>query len=342
VSTISPLRVALVGYGYWGPNVARNVAQSEEADLAAVVDLSPSRRVVAASQFPKAKICESVAQLEFGAIDAVVIATPASSHVELAAPFLAAGVHVLIEKPLALSMKDAVKLVQLAKTNNCVLMVDHTYLFSDAVIMMAELVRSGQLGDLIHFDSTRVNLGIFQPDTSVIWDLAVHDVAILRYVTGLLPKTVSATTHSHRESKHPVVASMSLQFSEDFFAHIAVSWISPVKVRKLTLSGFNKTIVFDDVASDEKIRVYDSGVDSILMSEGRNALLRYRLGDVIAPRLRGVEALRREIDCFVSSIRSAIEPISSGADSLATIAVLQAAEKSALAGGEPVKVDYTI
>lgn len=334
------LRFALFGFGYWGPNIARNIVSCDEAELSAIVDVSPQRRTVASELYPSSKIHHSIDDLDLGGIDAAVVATPASSHVALSTALLRSGIHVLVEKPLALKVADAVQLVNLAYERNRVLMVDHTYLFSDAVNLMNSLSKSGQLGQLIHFDSTRVNLGIFQPDTSVIWDLAVHDISILQYVTGLSPKSVSATAHSHISSKHPVVSSLSLQFDEDFFAHISVSWISPVKVRRVALTGTKGTVVFDDVASDEKIKIYDSGVDAVLESEGVRALLKYRLGDIAVPRLAGVEALRREIDHFVDCIIRAKEPVSSGKDSLMVLAVLEAAEESARSGGTPTNIRY--
>jgi len=334
-------RIALIGFGYWGPNMARNISNSQTTQLIAVVDRSESRRAVARAAYPNALVCGEIQELNPEEIDAVIIATPANSHFELTRFFLELHKHVLVEKPLATNLDQARKLVNLAKKSDCVLMVDHTYLFSDSVALMKESVDRGELGELVCFDSTRINLGIFQPDVSVVWDLAVHDVAILSYITGMKPNSVSATAQVHPLTKHPAVSSLSIDYAGRFSARILVSWLSPVKVRRTCLTGVDQTIVFDDSLSDEKIKIYESGVEAVIAEEGMGALVKYRLGNIRIPRLPGTEALKREIEQFVFAIEQKINPVSSGLFALEVISILEAAHESIMQGGASVAVRYS-
>lgn len=334
-----PVRIALVGFGYWGPNVARSISRTRAAHLAGIVDRSETRQIAARREYPGVFVCRDVEALTLSEIDAVVIATPASNHFALSEFFLKHGKHVLVEKPLTTNLSDARKLVRLAKSTGCILMVDHTYLFSDAVRLMKSHYDSGKFGDLLCFDSIRINLGIFQPDVSVVWDLAVHDVAILGYVTGLEPSSVSATAQVHPLTKQPAVSSLTLDFDGKFSARILVSWLSPVKVRRVSLTGTLSTIVFDDTSIDEKVKIFDSGIEKTIAKEGIDALLKYRLGDIQIPRLEGVEALRREVDLFIDAVATSVQPISSGEFSLPVIAVLEAAERSIQLGGTAMAVE---
>jgi predicted dehydrogenase len=334
----APLRIALVGFGYWGPNIARNIDGLPQAELAAVCDMSPNRLMSASSSYPATRTARTISELDSSLFDAVVIATPTRSHYSLAKHFLGLGKHVLVEKPLTADSCEARELVELADANKLTLMVDHTFVYTDAVRMMKKLVDEGLMGDLVYFDSSRVNLGLFQPDVSVMWDLAVHDLAILDYLIGKRVAAVSATGGIHRASEHPAVAALSLEFETGFFAHLMVSWLSPVKLRRMILGGTQSTVVFDDLSSDEKIKIYDSGIDISSAEDARSALLNYRLGDVLVPRLANTEALRREIGHFIECVRHRTEPETSGRRAVGIVETLEAAHRSIAMKGAPVRL----
>ncbi len=330
------LRVAVLGFGYWGPHMARNLSQLDGFDLVAIIDLSSERLEVASQRFPTIPVFQSLAEaVATVAIDALIIASPAHTHFDLACQSLGYGLHTLVEKPLTTSTEQALSLSVLAKEQNVVLMVDHTYLYSPAVEELRKQVNSANLGELVFFDSMRANLGLFQPDVSVLWDLAVHDLAILGYVTGKRPISVSAVGGRHHNSNFDAAVFLTLKFSDLFFAHINVSWLSPMKIRRTVLSGTKKTVLFDDMAGDEQIRVYDAGVDA-----GVNALLEYRLGDVTIPRIAKTEALANELKHFWDCIFQRSDPRSSGSDTIAIIAILEAAELSSERDGKNTVIDY--
>lgn len=338
MATDNPLRIALIGFGYWGPNIARNIAGLASADLSVVCDLSPVRLSSVSSNYPSVKVAQTIGELDASSFDAVVIATPTRTHYSLAKHFLELGKHVLVEKPLTSDIREARELVEIANFKQLTLMVDHTFVYTDAVRLMKKLIDGGSMGELVYFDSSRVNLGLFQPDVSVMWDLAVHDLAILDYLIGERVVSVSATGGIHRASNHPAVAAMSLEFETGFFAHVMVSWLSPVKLRRMILGGTDSTVVFDDLSTDEKIKIYDSGVDISSAEDARSALLTYRLGDVVVPRLSNTEALSREIAHYVECIRSGTEPETSGRRAVGIVATLEAAHKSIAMKGAPVLV----
>lgn len=318
------LRIAVIGYGYWGPHIARNLSQIAGFNLSAIVDFSLERRTEANRKHvlvPSfATFDEALLKVE---LDAVVIATPTKSHYGLTYKALENGLHVIVEKPLTSNALQAQTLTELAVAKNLVMMVDHTYVYSPAVAKMKELVESRDLGDLVYFDSTRVNLGLFQPDTSVLWDLAVHDLAILQHVTGRSPTSVSATRGKHRSTNYDAAAFVTLHFDDLFFAHINVSWLSPMKIRRTVLSGSNKTVLFDDMLPDERVKVYEAGVDL-----GEADLLQYRLGDVKIPKLTQSEALRTELEHFLECITTRCDSWTSGESATKIVACLEAAEKS--------------
>ena len=318
------LKVAVLGYGYWGPHIARNLSQIAGFNLSAIIDFSLERRIEANRKHvlvPSfATFDEALLKVE---LDAVVIATPTKSHFGLTYKALENGLHVIVEKPLTSNALEAQTLTELAVAKNLVMMVDHTYVYSSAVAKMKELVESRDLGDLVYFDSTRVNLGLFQPDTSVLWDLAVHDLAILQHVTGRSPKSVSATRGKHRSTNYDAAVFVTLHFDDLFFAHINVSWLSPMKIRRTVLSGSNKTVLFDDMLPDERVKVYEAGVDL-----GESDLLQYRLGDVKIPKLTQSEALRTELEHFLECITTRCDSWTSGESATKIVACLEAAEKS--------------
>lgn len=328
------LRTAVVGYGYWGPHMARNISQIDGFELSAVIDFSIERWKVIESKHSGVPIFSSIDEaLQSADLDAVIIATPTHTHYEIARTALLNNLHVVVEKPLTTNIASATELADLALKNRLVLMVDHTYVYSSAVENMKELVDSGELGALVYFDSTRVNLGLFQPDVSVLWDLAVHDLAILQRVTGRVPTAVSATGGRHQNAKFEAAAFMTLYFGDLFFAHINVSWLSPMKIRRTVLSGTKKTILFDDMLPDERLRIYDAGVE-----ENEMALLQYRLGNISLPKLPSGEALKTELEHFLGCIRTGTEPISSARSALQIIATLEAAQQSMESGGTIVRI----
>lgn len=330
------LKVVVLGYGYWGPHMARNISQLENFELAAIVDFSESRKTVAAEKHPEASIFNSLEEaLESVACDAVIVATPSHTHFQLAKVALMAGLHVIVEKPLTTNLDEAHELNDLAKSRDLILLVDHTYVYSTAVEVMRKMVLGGELGELVYFDSTRVNLGLFQPDVSVLWDLAVHDLAILQRITGRVPKRVSAAGGLHHNAKYEAASFLTLYYDDLFFAHINVSWLSPMKIRRTVISGTKKTILFDDMMPDERLRIYDAGVE-----QNDSALLQYRLGDISIPKLVNSEALRTELIHFYESISSKSQPISSGEAAIEIIATLQAAQESMESDSKIVEVIF--
>lgn len=333
-----PVRFLLVGFGYWGPNIARTIENSEKSELVAICDLSPERCVDASSRHGSASIFQDLNSVDPNTFDAVAIATPTSSHYEIAKLFLGLGKHVLVEKPLTAKLSEAMELVEIAEQNKLILMVDHTFVYSEPIQFIKDRLDQGLLGELNYLDSNRVNLGIFQPDVSVMWDLAVHDLAILQFLVQEKPIAVSSTGFTHKASRHHAIATLSLSYETNFFAHICVSWLSPVKVRNFVVGGSLETIVFNDLSNDEKIKIYDSGVDIANSSEAQSALLSYRLGDVSVPRLRIIEPLRREIEHFVDCIWLCAQPVTSGRRALEIISILEAAQRSIQDGGTPIPV----
>ena len=314
--------------------MARNIAEIDGFELTAVIDFSAEKREIVTNKHPGTRVFSSIDEaIQSVDLDAVIIATPTHTHYEVAKTALENKLHVIVEKPLTTDVVTAADLVGIANFNNLVLLVDHTYVYSSAVDAMREMVLGGEIGDLVYFDSTRVNLGLFQPDISVLWDLAVHDLAILQRITGRMPTAVSATGGRHQNAKFEAAAFMTLYFNDLLFAHINVSWLSPMKIRRTVLSGTNKTVLFDDMLSDERLKVYDAGVEI-----NADALLHYRFGDISVPKLINTEALKTELGHFLDCIKTGIEPISSGKSAIEIISVLEAAQQSIESGGKIIEV----
>lgn len=332
--------VAVVGYGYWGPNVARNFAHYDMTELVAVCELSSERCEVARRAHPNASIVSAFdAILDDSAIEAVAIATPTDMHYDMVLRSLLAGKHVFVEKPLTASSEQAYELVSTAAERDLVLHVDHTFVYTPAVEKIREIVASGELGDLICFDAVRVNLGLFQPDVNVVWDLAIHDLSIVEYVTGRSPKSVSATGARHPSASQTSVAFLSLSYDDSFVSHIDVSWVSPVKVRRTLISGTKKMLVWDDLEPIEKLKVYDSSVEfGASNSDIHKLLVSYRTGDMRSPRLSEREALQVEVEHFARAVRTGSPTRTNGALAASLVAVLEAACLSIERGGSPVDV----
>lgn len=338
------IRVAVIGYGYWGPNLVRNFAEIDGVEIKTICDRNPERLTLARKRYPAIQtVNESLAVISDSSIDAVVIATPVATHAELALRAIQAGKHVLVEKPLTANSADAHRLVEEARKRDLVLLVDHTFCYTGAVEKMRDLVRSGELGDVYYYDSVRVNLGLFQPDVDVLWDLAVHDLAILDFVFGLEPTSVSCTGIAHIEGQQLNMAYLTLQYEERFLAHIHVNWLAPVKIRRTLIGGSKKMIVYDDLDAEQKVRVYDKGLTmtSPDTAEGRGVyrMLAYRrTGDMLAPKLKTAEALDVEARHFVDCIKGRAKPLTPGSSGARIVRVLEAAGESLAIGGGRIEI----
>ncbi len=333
-------RLAIVGYGYWGPNLARNFAENLESELAAICDASPARLSVAHAAHPWTRLTADASEVFADpAIDAVVIATPPETHRALAIAALEGGKHVLVEKPLATSVADAQEMLDAAERCNRKILVDHTFLFTGAVRRMKDYIDAGELGDIYYFDSTRINLGLFQSHTNVLWDLAPHDISILLHLIAAPVRRVAAVGASHVNTTVENIAYLTMQFDGPLLAHCHVNWLAPVKIRKTIIGGSRKMLVFDDMEPSEKVKLYDSGAHLCAKEEDvYRSLVEYRTGDVLVPRLDKTEALAAECQNVVRCFRDDEPPLSDGALGLEVVRVLEAAERSLRSGGMPVEV----
>ena len=343
------IRIGVIGYGYWGPNLVRNCFEAAGAQVACVSDLRADRLERVSNRYPTIKTTQDFRELiDDPSIDAVAIATPVSTHYDLALRALQAGKHVLVEKPLASNTDQVQRLIDLAQKRNRVLMVDHTFVYTGSVRKIRELVDSGNLGEIYYYDSVRVNLGLFQHDVNVLWDLAVHDLAIMDYVLPFRPCAVSATGLSHVPGGTENIAYLTLFFEGSQIAHIHANWLAPVKLRRTLIGASRKMIVYDDLEQSEKIKVYDKG---ITLNNHQNhhqndeklhqLMVGYRTGDMLAPQLDGTEALRCEIDHFLRCIQHQEEPMTGGSAGLRVVEILQAASQSMAQHGRPVDLRLT-
>jgi predicted dehydrogenase len=331
--------VGIIGYGYWGPNLLRNFAERDDVTVRACADLSPERRAVARQRHPGVAISDDAeAVLADPAIDAVVIATPVSTHYPLARTALAYGKHVLVEKPMTDRVADAEALIALAAQARRVLMVDHTFVYTGAVRRMRAIIDGGELGELHYLDAVRVNLGLFQSDVDVLWDLAPHDLAILAYLVPEPPRAISAAGAHHTGSGLVDVAYLTLHYASNFIAHLHVNWLSPVKIRRMLLGGSRRMLVYDDVEPSEKLRVYDRGIEVASRESMHRTLVDYRLGDMWAPKIDLREALAVECEHFLACVRGDDVPLTGGEVGLRIVRWLDAASRSLAEGGRQVAV----
>jgi predicted dehydrogenase len=326
------INIGVIGYGYWGPNLVRNFAELDGATMAAVADLDPKKLELVKRRYPGARTTTRFQDLlEDPSIDAIAVATPVNTHFELGMAALKAGKHLWLEKPMTETVEQGSQLVDEARKRNLVLLVDHTFIYTGAVRKMGELIKGGELGKTLYYDSVRVNLGLFQRDVSVISDLAVHDFSILDYLLGEHPAAVSASGTNHFPGTPENLAFITLFYESGMIAHCNVSWLAPVKVRQILIGGTQKMIVYDDLEPSEKIKIYDKGVsftdDPAKIQEMR---VGYRTGDMWAPKLAGTEALRVEGEHFIDCIRNGKTPLSDGS--------FEAATHSMRARGETVYV----
>jgi len=334
------VKVGIIGYGYWGPNLFRNFNETLNAQVVCVCDLKTDRISIVKHNYPTIKVTNDHRELiSDKRIDAVVIATPVSTHFELAMLALKAGKHVLIEKPLAATSEEYSRLIDEAGKRKLVLLVDHTFIYTGAVKKIHELTRKNLIGNIYYYDSVRINLGIFQHDVNVIWDLAVHDISVMDYLLKEKPYGVSATGGSHVKGKPEDVAYMTLFFAKKLIAHLHVNWLSPVKVRRTLIGGTNKMIVYDDLEPSDKVKVYDRGIAVHEGSEAmRQILVSYHSGDMWAPYLDVTEGLRAEVEHFADCIENMKTPITNGESGLRVVKILEAANKSMEKHGRPVKL----
>ena len=318
----------VIGYGYWGPNIVRNLDSLEKASVSVVSDKLPAARARAQKAHHEIRVTADASEvISSTEIDAVAIITPVWTHFELAKAALENGKHVFVEKPFTSTSAQAEELINLAAAKNLKIMVDHTFLFTGAVRKIKQLLQEGALGKLYYYDSMRVNLGLFQHDINVIWDLAPHDLSIMDYLIGERPEEIVATGQSHLNG-HEDVAFLTLYFPNDVIAHINVNWLSPVKVRTTLIGGEKKMLVWNDLEADEKVKIYDKGVQ-ITNEEGLyNLLVNYRSGDMWAPHLEQVEALRIELDYFVDCIVNDQTPFNDGQAGMRIVKMLEASSES--------------
>jgi predicted dehydrogenase len=335
---MKPTRIGIVGCGYWGPNLLRNFIENEAAEVCWICDLDPSRLAVMGRRYPAAETTADYHKLlQDHSLDAVVIATPVATHYEFARDALESGKHVLIEKPITARASEAEELIRIAEKTGRILMVDHTFVYTGAVRKMKELVTGGDLGELLYFDSVRINLGIFQRDINVVWDLAPHDLSIMDYLIDIRPIALTATGSSHIERGIENIAYVMLRFPGEFIAHFHFNWLAPVKIRRSLLAGSRKMVVYDDIEPTEKIRVYDKGVTTNRSEDEREAvyktLVSYRTGDVWVPKLDSTEALKYVCAEFLDSIRKNRQPLTDGYAGLRVVKLLEAAQQSIDEGG---------
>jgi predicted dehydrogenase len=334
------ITVGVIGYGYWGPNLVRNFAEVDGARVGFVTDLRRERVELAGRRYPYIRTSTDHRDLIADpGVDAVVIATTVATHFELALAALEAGKHVLVEKPFTADSEQAQRLIDAAARRRLVLMVDHTFVYTPAVMKMRELAAAGDLGDIYYYDSVRINLGLFQHDVNVLWDLAVHDLSIMDYVLGQQPVAVSATGLSHVAGRPENIAYMTMFFDGNLIAHVHANWLAPVKVRRTLLGGSKRMVVFDDLEASEKIKVYDRGISLNPSPENLyQMLVGYRTGDMWAPQLAVREALHTEAAHFVECIDQQKAPSTDGHAGLRVVRLLEAATRSMQTQGNTVSL----
>lgn len=331
------MKVGIVGCGYWGPNMIRNFNMLDNVEVLAVSDLREERLKFISRLYPNIKLlttnCDEI--IKNKNIDAVIIVTPVSTHFQLGLEALENGKHVLMEKPMTATTEQAEVLIETAERNNLILMVDHTFIYTGAVRKIKELVASGEIGEIYYFDSVRINLGLFQHDVNVIWDLAAHDVSIMDHLLGKQPTTVSATGLGHFNSSVENMAYISIGYSENLMGHIHVNWLAPVKVRKTLICGSQKMIVYDDVEPSEKVKIYNKGIEYVQnREEVYDILVQYRTGDMLSPRIDNFEALALISKEFYDAVNENRKPLTDGQAGYRVVKILELASNSLKQGGK--------
>ncbi len=323
------MKVGIIGLGYWGPNLVRNFLAQKHVEKVIACDLKEDRIAAVKAKFPASEYVKDFRKLLDSDIDAVAIATPVHSHYKIAKEALEAGKHVWVEKPFTSSTAQGEELVKIAKAKNLKIFVDHTFLYTGAIRKIKDIIDSGELGDIIYFDSVRINLGLFQHDINVIWDLAPHDLSIMKYVLNdKEPLGVTACGISNYYDLENL-AQLSIHFKDNScFAHFHVNWTSPVKIRRIIIAGKKKMLVFDDLENSEKIKIYDCGVDISTPESIHNTLVQYRTGDMYSPKIEQTEALNSATKEFINSILEDRKPLTDGENGLEVVRILEASDKS--------------
>lgn len=336
---MSNINVGVVGYGYWGPNIVRNFFANAACTLKSVADGRQERLNLLAKIFPSIKgVKDAEEVISSPDIDAVVIATPVFTHFGLAKRALQQGKHVLIEKPMTSSVAEADELIELAVRKGLVLMADHTFLYTGAVQKMKEIIQTEVIGTPLYFDSARINLGLFQPDINVLWDLAPHDISILTYLITEEPESINATGISHTRNEIENIAYLTINYSSDFIAHFNCSWSSPVKVRQTLIGGNKKMILYNDLEPSEKVRVYDTGYSHKTEEDKTRIMVDYRTGDVFIPKLSSREALAGVADDFIQSVLQKKDPLSNAQLGRSVVKILEASQLSIKQKGKEVRI----
>lgn len=333
------INFGIVGYGYWGPNIVRNLQAIEGANVISVCDKNMNVLTNLQKKHPHLEVFCDYRQITSSPdIDAVAVVTPVSTHFKLVKEALSNGKHVFVEKPFTSNVKEAEELIALADKKNRKIMVDHTFLFTGAVRKIRELIDAGILGDVLYYDSTRINLGLFQHDVNVIWDLIPHDFAIMDYVIKNKPVAVSAQGVDHFGRGLENIAYVTVYFENNMIAHFNVNWLSPVKVRLVLIGGSKKMIAWDDATADEKVRIYNKGVNTHTKKGIYSLLVDYRLGDMWAPKIDHTEALKCELEYFIKYVTGDIPAINDGKAGLRIVRMLEATDKSLKKGGKLIKL----
>ena len=333
------IKVGVIGCGYWGPNLIRNFNENYQTDLRYACDLDDQRLERIKVRYPAVTVTKNYKDLlRDKDVHVVAIATPVYTHYRFAKEALEAGKHLLIEKPMTSNSKEAGTLVNLAEKKNLMIFVDHTFIYTGAVKKMKEVISSQNLGDIYYFDSVRVNLGLFQPDINVVWDLAPHDISIMDYLIPGKPKSVVAIGGSHTGNNIEDIAYVTVVYSTELMAHFHINWMSPVKIRRIIIGGSKKMIVFDDLDPSEKIKIYDKGI--LLAKTDKKVfyqnIIQYRIGDMYAPKIDQTEALKVLIDHMADCIIKKKKPVTDGESGLRVVRILEAADKSIKKGGAKI------
>jgi len=335
------MKVGIIGLGYWGPNLLRNFLAQPDVEKVVACDMREDRLKFISQKFPSVHLSNSCEETLTGDCDLVVIATPVATHYPIAKKALENNKHIWVEKPFTASVSEAEELIEIAESRNLKIFVDHTFIYNGAVIKMKELIEKDELGNILYFDSERINLGLFQKDVNVIWDLAPHDLSIMQFILGKKAKAISANGIANFNGKENI-AHISIYFEDNCFAHFHVNWVSPVKIRRMIVGGTKKMLVYDDMENFEKIKVYDSGID-IKSAEGiYEALVQYRTGDMYSPKVNQTEALALGARECIDAIKQNRQPLTSGYDGLEVVKLLEASDKSLKGMGKIVEINDLI
>jgi len=333
------IKVGVIGYGYWGPNIVRNFFATADCTVRMVADGRPERLQLLAKVFPSIQGVRDASEIIGSTdVDAVVIATPVHTHFELAKRSLLQGKHVLIEKPMTSSVREADELIELALKKGLTLMADHTFLYTGAVQKMKEIIQTEVIGTPLYFDSSRINLGLFQPDINVLWDLAPHDISILAYLITEIPESINATGISHTGNNIENIAYLTVNYNSNFIAHFVCSWSSPVKVRQTLIGGDKKMILYNDLEPSEKVRVYDTGYNHKTEEDRTRIMVDYRTGDVYIPKLSSREALAGVADDFIQSVIHKRDPMSNATLGKSVVRILEASQESIKNNGKEIRI----